>query len=255
MALLKIGRITTDPHGRAMIYTDEGEFDMSEAKCMNFPGFSGKLVFFPCLYESNAWEPRLGDYPFYTGRLYLFPVNADALPETDTVEVGQWVIKLKVFLLDRGMTKPTHIWDGWFLGRKLQFYMPMVNMPLAAISGLLLKEQSGTGVFMESLCAADFDKIPLNFHFSDDPKKVYSKIKGSEMSTYKLPWDTRGSDLISNAGRPLDWNKSCQENNIQESEVLYCRLLRPGNNLTAYGGSAAPDYKLLGLEFLLGSLF
>lgn len=253
MAMLRMGRMTTDPHGRPMINTEEGLFDISEAKYENFEKFSGGLISFPCLYESRAWEQRLGDYPFYTGRLYLLPVNAETLPEIDVVELGHWLLKLKVFILVQSASSLGHIWNSYFLGRKFQYYMPAHDMPLAIIRGLLVKACSGSGTFMDSICAAEYDKIPLNFH--DDKNTFYAQIKGSEMSAYKLPWNTPNSSVIANSGRPLDWSKSCRDNNIADGEIVYCRLLRPGNGLSAYPGSEAPNYKLLGLEFLLGSLF
>lgn len=224
-----------------------GQYRLTNVFCGNFSELKKALASRPCLYPHTRLNRRGLNF-FYKSTLYTLPVDK-SLFDGDTVEVDETIALINVFILLSGAGD--NIWDSYFLGRKIQFYVPLDD-PLAVIPEALAKTFGGEVVFSQRICSPLYDDIPINF--VSGGKLTDSEIKGSDMATYKLPWFTANSSNTANDGRMPDWNKTVRENNFKANDILYCRLYKQGNKLTAYGGGGKPDYKALGIDILLDTV-
>lgn len=229
------------------------ESDISYATRTNFTKFAPELNGRLCVYDSGNVIPSLrGMLGKIQGPLFLLPFDMSYLPGNGVFEPHPDATHVKTFTVIGSSAKPAHIMDASFKCQKNKYYVDLDD-PLAILYGLLVKELKGENLFLESICTALYDKIPLNAVL-DSTKESATLLLGKEMKTYRLPWHQIGSNEFSDPGRSLDWSKTVRENNIRDDEIIHCQLYKEGNNLTAYGGAGKFDYEALQLNIILGTL-
>jgi hypothetical protein len=255
MTTWKTARIEYNDRGDKLIISNGLEkFDISYAARVNFTKFSPELYGRLCIYNPAFVELPKHEYDMgkILGLLALLPVNISGFDESDAIEQHPDTAYVKTLTVIGSSAKPAHIMDARFKCQKNKYYVDLDD-PLAILHGVLVKELKGENLFLESICTALYDKIPLNA-VGDSTKKDATLLLGKEMKAYKLPWHQIGSNELSDPGRSLDWSKTVRENNIRDDEVIHCQLYKEGNNLTAYGGAGKFDYEALQLNIILGIL-
>lgn len=222
---------------------------LNNESCINFREVSQDTDSKMCLYNPDTIRDGV-----YSGNLYLLPVDKRMVP--GDVDLGDQLTLVRTFTLIRWTSGVYDIWDGYYGGRKIDFYIPRNELPLCIIQAILIKTFGGMGTFGETIAPILYDDIPLNYSDQGTGDNIDSNIKGNDMRTYKLPWYKAGasSSTRENEGRPLDWSKTAQDNGLAANETIFCKLLRPGNKLTAYPGAAAPDWSDLGVSALIDIL-